>query len=464
MVSPSCFSESRTRRDWLKAGLAGCASLALQGWPRCWADGESAPPVDLTVDHVDTIPIKMEFREVPARNMARELPHWAYFEVIRLRLRSGHVGHGESMTFYTWGRSDAESLRRVQGRNAATLMWDDSLGSGVQTALFDAVGRALGVPVHALLGARVREKTALSWWDIDLPPDDLAAECREALAHGYTAFKTKGRPWFDVREQLRAISQVAPESFKFDIDFNDTLLEAPRAIPLLKELEVNPRFGIVETPIPQSDVAGNVAIHRAIHTPLAIHYGTPPPLVTLKEDVCDGFVVGGGASRVREQGDVAAMAHKPFWLQLVGTGITAAFSLHLAAVLDYARWPAVNCHQLFTHNLLTEPIRVENGESRIPNGPGLGVTIDEEALKRFRHETPRERPDPPRLIETTWPDGRRLYIANTGQVDFMLRWGREAKIPYFEAGSRVRIYADDGTPRWRALYESARTRPVMEVE
>src|SRR5438067_125193 len=84
-----------------------------------------------------------------------------------------------------------------------------------------SVGRALGVPAYRLLGKKVRDRAALSWWAIDMPPEDWAAECRDAVKLGYTAFKTKGRPWFDVREQVRQVAAAVPESFKIDIDFND---------------------------------------------------------------------------------------------------------------------------------------------------------------------------------------------------------------------------------------------------
>ncbi|MBX6311834.1 MAG: dgoA protein [Isosphaeraceae bacterium] len=462
--------ETLRRRDLLRGGALGLAAAGLVGRStgrsaagESQDGGDRAPAAgDLTVDQIERIPVRVPFREVPARNMARELPHWEYFEVIRLRLRSGHVGYGETMTYYTWGHSGDAEIGRALGRNAAALLWDDGLGPGLQIALFDAVGRALGVPAHRLLGRQVRERAALSWWAIDMPPEDWAAECQEALRQGYTAFKTKGRPWFDIRAQVRAVAAVVPESFKIDIDFNDTLLDAERAIPILKELEAFPQVGIYETPIPQRDIAGNQAIRRAVRTPIAMHYGTPKPLVALKEEVCDGFVVGGGARRVMEQGAVAAMADKPFWLQLVGTGITAAFALHLAAVLSHARWPAVNCHQLYTHPLLAEPIRVEGGTAAVPEGPGLGFDVDQEALRRFRIEPPKERPEPPRLVEVSWPDGRRMYIANDGQVNFMLRPGAAGTIPFYRPGARTRLVPDDGSDHWRRLYERARERPVFE--
>jgi L-alanine-DL-glutamate epimerase-like enolase superfamily enzyme len=459
------------RRELLRSSALGFASASIASM---WCPSATArligplqnradSGVDLTIGDIEMIPVRVPFREVPERNMARELPHWNYFEIVRLRLRSGHVGHGDTMAFYTWGRTSAESLERAKGKNAASLLWDDSLGAGLQTALFDAVGRAMNVPIHRLLGAKVRDRAALSWWAIDMSPEDWASECKEAHRLGYTAFKTKGRPWFDVREQVRAVAAVVPESFKIDIDFNDTLLDAERAIPILKGLEATPQVGIFETPIPQRDVAGNKAIRKAVKTPIAMHYGSPPVRVALKEEVCDGFVVGGGARRVMEQGAVASMARMPFWLQLVGSGITAAFALHIAAVQNQAKWPAVNCHQLFTHTLLTEPILIKDGTAAVPELPGLGFEIDLDALKRFRVEPLKERPEPRRVIEVSWPDKQRMYIANSGQVNFMIRLANNGTIPYYRPGAMTRIVPDDGSDRWRRLFDRAREKPFLET-
>ena len=53
----------------------------------------------------------------------------------------------------------------------------------------------------------------------------------------------------------------------------------------------------------------------------------------------------------------------------------------------------------------------------IPEKPGLSYEIDWDAVQRYRVDKPARRPDPPRLIETSWPDGRRMYIANSGRVN-----------------------------------------------
>jgi L-alanine-DL-glutamate epimerase-like enolase superfamily enzyme len=340
-------------------------------------------------------------------------------------------------------------------------MWQDELGAGLQQALFDAVARTAGVPTHALLGEKVHDRTPVGWWNIDTSPEDMASECKEAYRQGYRGYKTKGRPWYDVWAQVEQTAKVVPRDFQLAIDFNDTLLDAELGIPILKDLErLSDQFLLWESPIFQSDVPGNQAIRRECRGKVAMHYGTPSPRIAIREDVCDGFVVGGGAREVMEEGTVAAMADKPFWLQLVGTTITTAWSLQLGGVLSHATWPSVNCHQLYEHQLLTEPVVVEEGTTEVRDRPGNGFTLDRDAIERFRVEKPKSRPNPPRLIETTWPDGRKMYFAST-EVNFVLNAARQGKVPYFERGVTTELVPDDGTPRWRELHEKALKGPFL---
>jgi hypothetical protein len=53
----------------------------------------------------------------------------------------------------------------------------------------------------------VRDWCPISWWNIDFPPEALAEEAKDALAAGYTSFKTKARPWWDVFAQVEAMAR-----------------------------------------------------------------------------------------------------------------------------------------------------------------------------------------------------------------------------------------------------------------
>ena len=447
------------RRQFLLASAAAFAaanSLPAMTRRAIAAQGAIASAKHFEITDIRRSVHRMEFREVPRRNMDREIPHWRYSEICRVTLSCGVTGIGETLMYYTWGATADDDVARAHGRNALDLLWDDSLGAGLQMALFDAIGRAAEMPVHALLGEKLNSDTPLSWWNIDTSAADMAAECRTALEQGYMSYKTKGRPWFDVFKQVEQSAAVVPPEFKIDMDFNDTLRDADRALPILKRLEAYPQVDIYETPIPQDDVEGNRRIAEATRVNVAMHYGNPSPSTVVKTGCCDGFVAGGGAAKLMSTGRFCEQTELPLWLQLVGSGVTAAWSLHFGGVLQQAVWPAVNCHQLYEQNLLTEPIVVKNGRAIVPDRPGLGFELNEDTVAKLAVDRPPARPEPERLIETTWPNGRRMYTANNGEVNFMLAAANAERYPFFAAGADTRLLPNDGSTRWRMLYAQAR--------
>ncbi len=465
----SLIQGTQNRRQWLSNSLLGAGSIALSGLPfRTNLEAAELSPEVLSsysafnVKSVDRRTVKLQYRPVTRRAMDRELPHWRYTEICSVELENGTVGHGETLLFYTWGVPSDEAVGSCLGKNAAALMWSDSLGAGLQMAMFDAVAKSLGVPVHRLLGQQCHSKTPLSWWNIDMPPADMASECATALKQGYLSYKTKGRPWYDLWAQLEQSTKVVPDHFKIDMDFNDTLLDAERAIPILKELESYPQVDIYESPIPQGDVPGNRAICDATKVNIAMHYGTPDPDVVVREGACDGFVVGGGAQRVMQAGQFAGEVNMPFWLQLVGSGLTAAYSLHFGAVLKQATWPAVNCHQLYAHDLLADSLKVIDGHVAVPETPGIGYEIDWDEVARREVPRPLKRPEPRRLLQVSWTDGRIMDIASDGEVNFVLRLAMQGKMPFFERGVSTSVVADDGTAKWQERYLRAQTPQVRK--
>src|SRR5260370_31053997 len=131
-----------TRRNLLTSAAAG--ALAAGGAAVKPAFPAVATPLNLTVKKIDSTWVNVPFRPVPARNMIRELPHWTVFIIYKVTLACGVVGFGETMQFYTWGTVSDQAIARVMNRKAADFLWDDSLGCGLQQALFDAGRKANG--------------------------------------------------------------------------------------------------------------------------------------------------------------------------------------------------------------------------------------------------------------------------------------------------------------------------------
>ena len=407
---------------------------------------------------VERIWVSVPLKPRHARHLTRENWDWTVFEIIRLTTDTSLVGWGETMCYYSWGQVPQEQIDRVTGRSPFEFLGDDRLGAGLQMAVYDLAAKALELPVYRLLGPKIRDFCPISWWTNDMSTDDWLDEMREALALGYMGAKLKARPWRDFRAQMEALAQIVPSDFRFDADYNSFLRDSAHAVPYLLELEKIPAVAFHETPIPQGDVEGNAVIRRKVSRPIAMHYGTPPIQTVVRDEVCDGFVVGGGAGRVLRDAAVCAEISRPFWLQMVGTGLTTAFTLHLGAVLANATWPAITCHEIYEDDLVTERIPVAGGYAAVPEAPGLGVQIDEAAIARYGVDEGFRPPAPDALYRVRWPSG--------GEVVY--RVGKEGVWDDFAAGNQflfhegveLEIVADDGSREWRELHARCETGPV----
>lgn len=417
------------------------------------------------ITNVERILLVVPMVERVRREMERANIHrWSETEVIRVTTDDGTVGYGETIQNYTWGRVPDDEW--MKGRSPFELMWDDSLGAGLQMALFDAAGKLAGVPVYQLLGRKVRDWCPVSFWDHDMGPEAYEREAKVAVELGFTSLKIKTRPWHDVYETVKRISAATPDWFHIDCDWNDFLLDVSTAVPVLRELETEfPKISIWEGPINARDVAGNRLLREKLRTPVAHHYGSVPGAVAIQQGYCDGFVVAGGVSRVMEAGISAATANMPFFIQMVGTGLTTAMSLHLGAVLTHAQWPAINCHELYEHNLLSDRIPVVGGYARTPEEPGLGVALDENALETYRVEEA-DFSLSRRLIRYSRANGVRVYFpdSNWSQDSFMWNYWRTANQPVYERGVATEYLDDDGSPEFDDLYKRTKKAPVLSME
>jgi L-alanine-DL-glutamate epimerase-like enolase superfamily enzyme len=413
----------------------------------------------MKITQIELLHLDVPFTPYSNQHMQYWLPHWRISQLCKITLENGVVGWGETIPNYTWAKVPDKIAERVVGWEAADLLWEDDLGAGVQMALFDAVGKLLNVPAYRLLGSKkVRAWCPISWWAMDMPPHDWAQQCVAAVAQGYMSAKLKARTWYDLHAALQAIFKVVPEQFILDLDFNATLDNSANAVKFLSALTQYDQVAMFESPIPQEDVAGNVQIRQRINRPVAMHYGSPPIMTTLQADVADGFVLCAGAANLLKQAHICEEANKPFWLQLVGTGVTTAWAAHFGAVLLQAKWPAITCMNIWESQLLTEPIQIRSGFMRVPEAPGLGITIDQRAVEKYRVDYTWVNP-PKHVYRYARANGEITYYG-CGKQELHRIYPDDAQ-PICEPGSSLDVLADDGSAEFAQLHTAVQEGHVL---
>lgn len=402
--------------------------------------------------------LHVPFRARLAESLVGMIWQWQVVEIIRVETDAGIVGYGETLPFYTWGRVTDEAVEWALGRNVAELLGDDRFGAGLQMAVYDAVGKALEVPVHRLLGVpRVRDWVPVAWWSPDLPPDVLAEDAKDAVTAGFAAHKFKPRPWFDVYAQVEAVSAVTPEAFRMGLDWNGMLRDAGTARPVVAQLQQYQQVGLFETPIPHEDIAGYRDLREWVERPLVAHFTAKPSFATLVENhSCHGLVVHDGIVSVTGKGLQAAAFNKPFWLQIVGLGLTTALCAHLGAVLTHARMPHVTCRNIWADDLITEPFEVAEGYLQVPETPGLGVSFDESAVQRYCAEPGSVPSQSRKLYVLSRPDGSQVDHASYMQLHRTFLLGNW---PPQDRDVDLTVIPEDGTVEWEERHAQALRQP-----
>ena len=410
----------------------------------------------MKIEQVERLALNIPFYTGRVRRaMQRAQTHDERVYVYRVVTDREIVGYGDSLQAH-----DTEGL---VGKNPFAVMHDDSIGLGPQLAVLDVAGKAAGVPVHALLGTKVRDRCPISWWDIDMPAGDWVSEARESVKRGYTSFKMKARPWRDIVDQVDRVGKVVPADYKFDVDFNGFLLNQARAEVLLHRLDEHPNVGIYESPFYlHQDHRGGRILRERVRKPIVEHFREE----YLSADCCDGFVIGEGVAATRRQADLAATFNKPFWIQQVGTGITTAFVVQLGAVLSHAQLPYITCHELWKHHLLKKRLKVEDGYIRVSDRPGLGVEVDDAALERYRVDEAEPTPKArylgrKRILRIFWPGaGKKERVWEFTHESRYQAAFYQGSIPGFERGVSLEVIENDRSAafkkRHRKLVEEGR--------
>jgi L-alanine-DL-glutamate epimerase-like enolase superfamily enzyme len=269
--------------------------------------------------------------------------------------------------------------------------------SGVDTALWDILGKAAGLPVYKVLGGAGRSRVPCytsSVYFADIP--QMVIQAKEQIAAGHTAIKVKigrraemGGRRMDVAS-VKAIRDAVGPKVDIMLDVNSAY-DAATAIKVCRQLE-DEDITWIEEPVPPDDLEGYRRVRANQAIPVAAGeselgvFGFRELIARGAVDILQPDVarVGGftGARRV------GALAHAHNLRYAPHTGFSAGVS-HLAALHVAASVPNLMTYEYFfapnpLRDLFTEPFPVpREGMIAVPQGPGLGLELDERILRTF---------------------------------------------------------------------------------
>lgn len=264
--------------------------------------------------------------------------------------------------------------------------------AAVEMALLDLKARALGLPVHSLLGGRVKDEVALNAWIGTVPPDQAAREATDWLGRGFRSAKIKvsgAAPEGIAR--VAAVRAAVGARMALRVDFNESLSLA-EAAPFIRRLEPYD-LTLVEQPIPRGEIVGLAEIRRAIGIPLMADESVTGPaslVEIIRREAADLVKVKvmkqGGLLRTLAMVECAAAAG----LRVVighGFGLTLS-TLAEATVAVVSEAIVDGCEAVgplkMAADVVVEPVRLDAGAIRLGDRPGFGATVDPDALKRYR--------------------------------------------------------------------------------
>ena len=355
----------------------------------------------MNINHIEkwkvVVPLKADAVNSPAYDSEDESLSWfgkVPKHIVRIHTDdSGIVGIGET------GRGcPAEQVDRaiavLRGRavegidlHALPLERNDAYGA-FEMALFDIVGKQLGVTAARLLGAQVRDRVLVDFWTGRRTPEDLARKAREGRALGFHGIKIKCTLEDPNVERLQAIADAVGPDFKVTVDPNCRFYEPRHTLELAAALgDLRQLVAAFEDPLPKGDLECYTMLRQQLQVPLALHlYNGKDVFEAVKHEAVDMLNISPGSMvGFVKMCYIAEQAGVPVWHGSgVDLGIMDMSFVQACAAAPAATLPAdIVGNFVREDDLIAAPIRMEAGYALVPDKPGLGVELDEEAVRRY---------------------------------------------------------------------------------
>ncbi|HZW99582.1 MAG TPA: mandelate racemase/muconate lactonizing enzyme family protein [Trueperaceae bacterium] len=359
----------------------------------------------MTVHKIDVYQVSVPFRSVVS--WASGVRSGTTRLIVKVTAHDGMVGYGE--TFYLpfvdaalrqqvipvvlgEDESDLERIhRKILGagfyhhRRAVNYA-----SAGVEMALYDLLGRRAGMPLYKLLGGKYRDRIESIAFIPTQDPEQLVTQARAAVADGFRTIKIKvgTNPHLDSELVRRLREAVGPEvQIRADLNQALTVGSAKRLLRRLEPYDLQ----YLEQPLLLTELEASHDLRQVTTVPIALDESAYTPedaLEIVRRRAADVILVdphqAGGLLPCKKAAAVAEAAAIPVGLHSGGElGLSMAAMLHLAASTPNMLYAIDNQYLHNSDDIVTAPLAVEEGAFRVPEGPGLGVEVDEEKLERY---------------------------------------------------------------------------------
>jgi galactonate dehydratase len=272
--------------------------------------------------------------------------------------------------------------------------------SGLEQAMWDIKGKALGVPVYELLGGHVRDSVRMYAHCHGDTEEALEATARQRVRDGFTAIKLaidgpawpiETPDWIDAQvARVALVRDIVGSSMNIAVDFHGRVGPAV-ANTLIAEMEPLRLMFVEEPCLPDNPSAMADIAHRT-RTPIATgerlftrwqyrELLETKAVAVVQPDLCH---VGG----IFEARKIAAMA-ETYYVSVAPHNPLGPISLAACIQLDACtpnfliqEHPTLDDGSDIGHGILVDPFQIVEGSIVIPTGPGLGIEVDEDGLEQ----------------------------------------------------------------------------------
>jgi len=266
---------------------------------------------------------------------------------------------------------------------------------GFECAIFDLVGKQLGVPAYRLLGGAYREWIEVDSWSGRCTTSDAVRKAHEVSQAGFRGIKFKCNLEDDIVAWAEGILQACGPRFRIVFDPNTRFERPAEVLRFSRALEAVGNVACLEDPLPRWNLNWYRLLREKTSLPIALHVHLPyaelgqivqDAIRAIQLEAVDYFNFSCGIANFVRMADIADAAGIPCWHgSEIDLGILEASYLHACAAARNCTLRSDILGELVREDdLIRAPLEIKDGRFRVPQKPGLGVELDLDALEKYR--------------------------------------------------------------------------------